>query len=80
MQNLAVHAEALQRLAVIPLNQTRHVRAEEILDSGNFGVEGPEDEAAEILQADRLQPVFRDVEIVRHAAAAIQALAEGNGL
>jgi hypothetical protein len=66
-----------QRPAQIALDERRHGRAEISLDRRRLFGEGAEDHAAEGLDAELLQAMVLDVEILRHAALAAQAVAEG---
>ena len=79
VDDLAVGAQHLQRpRAEIALEEARHGRRDPLLDRRHIGFEGAEDEAAENFDADRLHTVAGGVEILRHAALALQPAAEGH--
>jgi hypothetical protein len=80
VDDLAVHAEQPVRPAEIAADHPRHRCAEIILHRHGRIRECAEHNSGKHLDAQRLQPVLRGVEILRHAALAADAVTERDTL
>lgn len=80
MNDLAVHAKALEQTPKILLYYLRHFRSQITLNRWDIGIEHPQNDAAKHHKPCRLQAMLGGIKIVRHSTAAIQNYTECEGL
>ena len=78
LHDLAVEAEQFERPSQVAPDVMIHIRTENFWDGHGFIRERAEDEAAIDFDPQRFQAVLLRVEILRHAALATNAVAEGD--